>query len=187
MRRCYYQGRKCQRINHIWTNPGLLASGRNHSLRDHLSLASHPGVCFFLGRNGSHGAAARSTRVDDSCNICSNFCCAAGEYNCHKAFPVLAFSGRLDSTALWFGGWRRAHSSGYVVLAGIFTADPRKLNWGILASLQVFNYSTLFGGPIGEEIGWTGYALPRLEERWGLCKESCYLACFGRCGTCRSS
>src|SRR5262249_31607446 len=30
----------------------------------------------------------------------------------------------------------------YIVLPGIFTADPRKLNWNILASLHVFNYST---------------------------------------------
>jgi membrane protease YdiL (CAAX protease family) len=63
----------------------------------------------------------------------------------------------------------------YVVLPGIFTADPKRLNWSILLSLQVFNYSTLLGGPIGEEIGWTGYALQPMLKRFGPLRGSLFL------------
>jgi hypothetical protein len=42
----------------------------------------------------------------------------------------------------------------YVVIPAISTADPSKLNWGILISTGVYDYSTLLGGPPGEEFGW---------------------------------
>jgi hypothetical protein len=44
--------------------------------------------------------------------------------------------------------------------------DPKKLNWSALASTSMYNYSTLLGGPLFEEPGWRGYALPRLESRF---------------------
>ncbi len=55
----------------------------------------------------------------------------------------------------------------YVVLPAVTTADVRKLHWSILGSVSVYNYSTLLGGPLFEEPGWRGFALPRLEARYG--------------------
>jgi CAAX protease family protein len=63
----------------------------------------------------------------------------------------------------------------YVVLPGVMTADPRKLHWSILTSVAVYNYSTLLGGPLGEEPGWRGYALPRLENAFGPVRGSLIL------------
>jgi membrane protease YdiL (CAAX protease family) len=64
----------------------------------------------------------------------------------------------------------------FVVLPAAATTDPRQLHWGALISISVYNYSTLLGGPLFEEPGWRGFALPRLEARFGPLLGSMLLA-----------
>jgi len=64
----------------------------------------------------------------------------------------------------------------YVVLPAIATADPRELHWSVLGTVAVYNYSTLLGGPLFEEPGWRGFALPRLEARYGPLRATLVLA-----------
>ena len=52
------------------------------------------------------------------------------------------------------------------ILPAAATVDARNLNWSALFSFSVYNYSTLLGGPLFEEPGWRGFALPRLEGRF---------------------
>ena len=66
----------------------------------------------------------------------------------------------------------------YVVLPAVTTGDPRTLHWGVLVSVSVYSYSTLLGGPLFEEPGWRGYALPRLEARFGPIRGSIILGVF---------
>jgi membrane protease YdiL (CAAX protease family) len=83
-------------------------------------------------------------------------------------------------------GWPRALAAGlagvllmmfaYVVLPGNTAADPSRLQWSVFASVSVYSVSTLIGGPLGEEPGWRGYALPRLEAALNPVQGSIVLA-----------
>jgi membrane protease YdiL (CAAX protease family) len=55
-----------------------------------------------------------------------------------------------------------------VVPAAVLTGGNwAALGWSILFSPSVYSVSTLLGGPLGEEPGWRGFALPRLQEQFG--------------------
>jgi membrane protease YdiL (CAAX protease family) len=44
---------------------------------------------------------------------------------------------------------------------------PTLEGWLLYPGLAVFAFILVFGGPLFEEPGWRGFALPRLQPRWG--------------------
>ncbi len=71
----------------------------------------------------------------------------------------------------------------FAILPALFLTTDRwaTLHWSSLLSLSVFNISTLIGGPLCEEPGWRGFALPRLQTRFGPVVASFLLGTLWAC------
>ena len=56
-------------------------------------------------------------------------------------------------------------AAAHVALGGVLPPSPAAGHLLLVAANFILVF--LVGGPLGEELGWRGYALPELQRRWG--------------------
>jgi len=84
-------------------------------------------------------------------------------------------------------GRRAADDAGIVALPGMTAADPDRLHWSALASVSVYNYSTLLGGPLGKSLAGEVTRCHDWQRRSARCAPRSFLACCGSAGICHCS
>jgi len=65
-----------------------------------------------------------------------------------------------------------------VTCGAMVKGGPAALQWSAFAGLPISILSSIWAGPLGEEPGWRGFALPRLQVRFGPVAASLLLAVF---------
>jgi membrane protease YdiL (CAAX protease family) len=65
-----------------------------------------------------------------------------------------------------------------VTIWGAPAPELRNLAWADIGLLFAFRFINPLDGPFGEEPGWRGYAVPRLQERWSPLRSACILGAF---------
>jgi membrane protease YdiL (CAAX protease family) len=119
-----------------------------------------PGLVAVLGQYGPTVAAFALTAATGGGAAVRRLRRRYGQWRVHAGWYLLAVLGPLALLGLTLVGW-----VGAAPLAGALGPDGPSLLLEYLLSVLVLKL--VFGGALGEEAGWRGFALPRLQARYG--------------------
>lgn len=101
-----------------------------------------------------------------------------GNHGDLRAFRIISTPGRTMGASI---AGVLLMAGAYVVLPAVAVSDPKQLHWAALLSPALYNYSMLLGGPLVEEPGWRGFALPRMQARFGPWRAALLLGVLWTC------
>ena len=119
-----------------------------------------PGLVVVLGQYGPTVAAFALAGATGSGAAVRRLRRRYGQWRVHAGWYLLAVLGPLGLLGLTLVAW-----GGAAPLAGALGPDGPSLLLEYL--LSVFVLKLVLGGALGEEAGWRGFALPRLQARHG--------------------